>query len=78
MINQFQSRFPILERYLHSVFRPWEEWIAVPVPDAGVPRELVERPREAMADNRRPSSAGDRFWELSGGVFFCRACGCYM
>lgn len=61
-----------------TVFRPREEWIAVPVPDAGVSRELVDRAREAIADNRRPSSAGDRFWELSGGMFFCGVCGCRM
>jgi len=65
-------------RHQKTVFRPREEWIAVPVPDAGVPRELVDRAREAIADNRRPSSAGDRFWELSGGVFFCGVCGCRM
>jgi len=56
-------------------FRPREEWIAVPVPDAGVPREWVNSAREAIKDNRSFSSAGDRFWELSGGVLVCCACG---
>jgi site-specific DNA recombinase len=61
-----------------TVFRPRGEWIAVPVPYAGVPREWVDNAREAIENNRRPSSAGDRFWELLGGVFFCGGCGCRM
>lgn len=52
-----------------------EQWIAVPVPDSGIPRQVVEAAREAIADNRRPSSAGSRFWELSGGILVCGKCG---
>jgi Recombinase zinc beta ribbon domain len=40
-----------------------------------VPREHLEAARRAVANNRRPSGAGDRFWELSGGVLFCGGCG---
>jgi hypothetical protein len=40
-----------------------------------MPRELVEAAREAIADNRKASSAGNRFWELSGGVLVCGNCG---
>ncbi|MDP8938736.1 MAG: recombinase family protein [Actinomycetota bacterium] len=58
--------------------RPPEEWIAVPVPDAGVPREIVESARAAIKDNSRPSAAGERSWELSGGVLRCGICGCSM
>ncbi|MDP8974151.1 MAG: zinc ribbon domain-containing protein, partial [Actinomycetota bacterium] len=47
----------------------------IPVPDSGIPREWVDRARAAIADNRRPSSAGLRFWELSGGILRCRTCG---
>ncbi len=47
----------------------------MPVPDAGVPRELVERARSAIENNERCSSARRRFWELSGGVFRCAECG---
>jgi site-specific DNA recombinase len=57
-----------------SYTKPKEEWIAVPVPDAGVPREIVDVARERIKDNRRPSSAGHRFWELSGGIGRCAAC----
>ncbi len=58
--------------------RPREEWIAVPVPDAGVPRDVVEAARRAIKDNVRPSAAGERFWEISGGVLRCGVCGCNM
>jgi site-specific DNA recombinase len=51
------------------------EWIAVPVPDAGVPREVVDAARATIKDNRPSSNAGRRFWELSGGIMRCGACG---
>lgn len=51
------------------------EWIAVPVPDAGVPREVVDAARAAIKDNRPSSNAGRRFWQLSGGVIRCSECG---
>ena len=46
--------------------RPREEWVAIPTPDAGVPREHVEAAREAIRDNVRPSNAGRRSWPLKG------------
>jgi site-specific DNA recombinase len=55
--------------------RPNSEWIAVPVPDAGVPRDIVDRAREAIKDNRPPSSAGHRYWQLSGRILYCGVCG---
>jgi site-specific DNA recombinase len=54
--------------------RPEEDLIAVPVPDAGVPKEWVGAAREAIRSNVRSASAGRRLWELSGGVGYC-ACG---
>ena len=50
---------------------PREEWVAVPVPDAGVPREHVEEVRRRVLSNRASSNAGRRFWELSGAILFC-------
>src|SRR5215207_9087932 len=58
-----------------SVPRPREEWVAVPVPDSGIPREIVESARHIVANNKACSSNGDRFWELSGGVLRCSECG---
>jgi hypothetical protein len=57
-----------------SYTKPKKEWIAVPVPDSGIPRETVEAAREQIKDNFRPSKAGDRAWELSGGIGRCAAC----
>jgi len=58
--------------------RPRSEWVAVPIPDGGVPREHVEAAREAIKDNRRREPAADyRYWELAG-VFVCGVCGCRM
>jgi site-specific DNA recombinase len=58
--------------------RPPEEWIAVPVPDASIPRKLVEAAREILKNNAKPSAAGKRSWELSGGILRCGVCGCHM
>jgi site-specific DNA recombinase len=63
-------------RYEYSTSqRPKEEWTAVPVPDPGIPRRWVDAAREKIRHNRRPSSAGRRSWELSGGVLRCAGCG---
>jgi site-specific DNA recombinase len=59
----------------HRTLKPREEWIAVPVPDAGIPRELVEAARSAIKENRASSTAGHRFWQLSGGIARCGLCG---
>src|SRR5918999_816206 len=57
------------------VERPKEEWVAVPVPAAGIPREWVDAAREVLNGNSVPSSAGRRVWELSGGIIRCKECG---
>jgi site-specific DNA recombinase len=54
--------------------RPRTEWVAVPVPDSGVPREEVEAAREAIKDNAPAPEAGYRYWELAG-VMACGVCG---
>jgi site-specific DNA recombinase len=48
--------------------KPQSEWIAVPVPDAGIPREHVEKARANLKGERAPR-ADNRFWELSGHIF---------
>ena len=55
--------------------KPKEEWLAVPVPDSGIPRELVEAARAVVKSNRRPARAGRRFWELTGGIAYRGGCG---
>jgi site-specific DNA recombinase len=42
-------------RYAYATsYRPRESWLAVPLPDSGIPRGWVDRAREAIKDNRRP------------------------
>jgi hypothetical protein len=58
-----------------SMPAPKEDWVAVPIPDAGIPKEWVFAAREAIKDNEWASNAGDRVWELTGGVIRCAECG---
>src|SRR5829696_10223693 len=58
-----------------SVWLSREQWIAVPVPDSGVPREIVDSARERVKNNRPAAKTGARFWELSGGIWRCASCG---
>ena len=57
-------------------FKPKEEHIAIPVTDAGIPREIVEKARANLHDKSwQISKQNDRFFELSGGVAKCNVCG---
>lgn len=58
--------------------KPRNEWVAVPIPDAGIPLDLLEAARAAVVDNYKPKSNGKRFYELTGGLALCDACGGYM
>ena len=55
--------------------KPREEWIAVPIPNAEIPQEVVERARRNIEHNFRPASKGRRGWELTGGLLYCGECG---
>jgi site-specific DNA recombinase len=68
----------VYKKKCRYVYRPKGEWVAVPVPDSGIPREWVDRAREAIRENRAPSAAGRRVWELSGGIIKCAECGYNM
>jgi hypothetical protein len=57
---------------------PREQWVAIPVPDAGIPREVVDAAREMIRDNRAPSNAGRRFWQIPVGAVYCEGCGMRM
>jgi site-specific DNA recombinase len=58
-----------------EVPRPREEWIAVPVPDSGIPREWVDAARTAIEGNQRPASRRHRYFELASGIVQCGGCG---
>jgi site-specific DNA recombinase len=51
------------------------EWIAVPVPDAGIPLDVLEAARSTVRDYKTGSRASGRVWELSGAVARCALCG---
>jgi len=64
----------VYKRKTKTSHKPREEWIAILVPDPSVPREWVDAARAAIKDNVRVSSAGSKFWELSGGIMRCALC----
>ncbi|MDQ3863519.1 MAG: recombinase family protein, partial [Actinomycetota bacterium] len=66
---------PSYKRAKKSVPAAREDWVAVPVPDAGIPKEWVLAAREAIKDNVWTSSVGDRIWELTSGILRCAECG---
>ncbi len=52
------------------------DWIAIPVPDSGIPPETIARAQESIEENvRAVSKNSGRTWELSGGVGVCSECG---
>jgi site-specific DNA recombinase len=62
-------------RWRYSVRKnPKEQWIAIPVPEAGLQRETVDAAREMVRDNERATNKGRRFFEL-GGMLYCGGCG---
>jgi hypothetical protein len=79
--KQVSTIGPDGERTYHkskrSTWNPRDKWIAVPIPDAGIPRQLVDSARQNLKENltRKPSMAALRFWELSGGILRCGCCG---
>jgi site-specific DNA recombinase len=62
----------------HVQKNPREEWIAIPVQEAGIPRELVEAAREMIKDNRPPGNTGRRVWQLPSKSVRCSGCGTCM
>jgi hypothetical protein len=77
-VKQVSENGPEGRRYRRmrkAVEKPREEWVAVPVPDSRIAREVVDAARSGIKDNKPTSSAGDRYWELSGGILVCAGCG---
>ena len=46
---------------------PREQWIAIPVPDAGIPLEVVEAARKMVRYKGQSVKTSRRFWEIPGG-----------
>jgi site-specific DNA recombinase len=62
-------------RHRSNSLKDRSEWIAVPVPDAGIPLEVVEAARRTVREYKTGSKAAGRFWELSGAIARCSECG---
>ena len=80
-MRQISERRPngkVYKKLTRSVPVPKEEWVAVPVPDAGVSKAHIDAARAALKRNERPSFNSERFWELSGGIVRCGRCGWAM
>lgn len=65
-------------RRIKAKTRDRNQWLAVPVPNSGLPRELVDAAREAIRYNHQPRNGGYKTWELSGGLIRCAECGYSM
>jgi Recombinase zinc beta ribbon domain len=53
---------------------PESEWVIVPVPDAGVPRESVMAARAALDAGYKPRAKARNEYELAG-MLYCAECG---
>jgi site-specific DNA recombinase len=76
--RQISERGPdgiIYRKQTSATEKPKKDWIAIPVPGSDISHEWVEAARDAIKDNRITSSAGERAWSLSGGLFVCGVCG---
>jgi hypothetical protein len=60
-IREAGENGPVYRKETRRTKRDREEWVAVPVPYAGIPREIADAERSRIKDNRRPSTAGRRF-----------------
>jgi hypothetical protein len=49
------------KRKYRSIEKPPSDWIGIPVPDSGIPPELVDAARARIGKNKAPSKNGTRF-----------------
>jgi len=50
--------------------KPRSEWVAVPVPDSGIPREWIDAARDSIRDNKRLARTGIAFGNSPGASCF--------
>ena len=56
---------------------PENEWIAIPVPDSGIPHEIIDCARENLSKNYRPRAQAGHYYELKR-LVYCEECGLRM
>jgi hypothetical protein len=59
------------------VANPQDEWIAVPVPDSGIPHKTIGTARENLSTNYRPRAQAGHYYKLKG-LVYCEECGLRM
>jgi site-specific DNA recombinase len=74
-VSEVSAHGRVYRQSVKATPRPREERIAVPVPDSGVPPEVVDAAREIVLKNKANPKNDDRVWELSGGILCCGTCG---
>jgi site-specific DNA recombinase len=57
-----------------------DQWVAIPVPDAGIPRQQIDTARELLTYSRRwiAKKKNARPWQIPTGVVRCGECGTVM
>jgi hypothetical protein len=66
------------KRRQNIAYKPREEWIAVPVPDAGLPRERVDTARKAIEGQLPNLVRWSEILGTPGGTLHCGECGWRM
>ena len=54
---------------------PRDQWVAIPVPHSGIPREVVDTARAMIKNNRATGKTSRRFWQIPSGAVCCEGCG---
>ncbi len=61
-------------RRLNHGEKPRENWVALPVPDLGIPPEWVDAARAKVADNTKPTRSDDGWPRELHGFVYCPYC----
>ncbi len=69
------ERTPGRKTKVRKTALPQKDWIAVPVPDSGIPHEVIDEARRRLDARYRPRPQAQSFFEL-GGMLVCSECGC--
>ena len=69
---------PMGEKRRNFKKNPESEWIAVAVPDSGVPLETIDAARANLESSHRPRKPSRRHYYEIGGMVYCAECGLLM
>ncbi len=75
MVSEIRNGERVYKKKVKTIEKPKEDWVAIPVPDSGIPRGVVDKARANISENRWLSRNGGVVWELTGGIAHCGECG---